>query len=73
MADLAATGDLPTGPDITSFLHVDDAASAAAAALHWPTGPVNIVDNTPAPASEWTPSLRRVRRRTRSRHLRRPT
>ncbi|WP_329481691.1 NAD(P)-dependent oxidoreductase [Kribbella sp. NBC_01484] len=57
MADLAATGNLPTGPDITSFLHVDDAASAAAAALHWPTGPVNIVDNTPAPASEWTPAF----------------
>ena len=29
MADLAATGNLPTGPDITSFLHVQDAADAA--------------------------------------------
>jgi nucleoside-diphosphate-sugar epimerase len=57
MADLATTGDLPTGPDVTSFLHVDDAAAAAAAALDWPTGPVNIVDDAPAPDSEWTPAF----------------
>ncbi|WP_328526475.1 NAD-dependent epimerase/dehydratase family protein [Kribbella sp. NBC_00359] len=55
MADLAAAGDLPTGPDITSFLHVQDAADAAQAALDWPTGPVNLVDNDPAPATTWTP------------------
>ena len=55
MADLAATGNLPTGPDITSFLHVQDAADAALAALDWPTGAVNLVDNDPAPASTWTP------------------
>jgi nucleoside-diphosphate-sugar epimerase len=54
MADLATTGTLPTGPDITSFLHVEDAAGAAVAALSWPTGPVNIVDNDPAPATAWT-------------------
>ncbi|WP_350281214.1 NAD-dependent epimerase/dehydratase family protein [Kribbella sp. HUAS MG21] len=57
MADLAAAGKLPTGPDITSFVHVDDAATATAAALTWPTGPVNIVDNTPAPASTWAPAF----------------
>ncbi|TDW87576.1 NAD-dependent epimerase/dehydratase family protein [Kribbella pratensis] len=57
MADLASTGNLPAGPDITSFLHVDDAATAATAALTWPTGPVNIVDNDPAPASTWTPAF----------------
>ncbi|TDO68343.1 NAD-dependent epimerase/dehydratase family protein [Kribbella sp. VKM Ac-2571] len=57
MADLATTANLPTGPDITSFLHIDDAATAAAAALTWPTGPVNIVDNDPAPASTWTPTF----------------
>ena len=55
MADLAATGDLPTGSDITSFLHVEDAAIAAVQALNWPTGPVNVVDNDPAPASAWSP------------------
>ena len=57
MADLAAAGKLPPGPDITSFLHVDDAATAALAALTWPSGPVNIVDNDPAPASAWVPSF----------------
>lgn len=57
MADLATTGNLPTGPDITSFLHIDDATTAAAAALTWPTGPVNIVDNTPTPATTWTPAF----------------
>ncbi|TCC10490.1 NAD-dependent epimerase/dehydratase family protein [Kribbella soli] len=57
MADLATTGNLPTGPDITSFLHIDDAATAAAAALTWPTGAVNVVDNTPAPASTWAPAF----------------
>jgi nucleoside-diphosphate-sugar epimerase len=53
MADLA--GDLPAGSDITSFLHVEDAAIAAVRALEWPTGPVNIVDDEPAPASAWSP------------------
>jgi nucleoside-diphosphate-sugar epimerase len=57
MADLAAAGKLPPGPDITSFLHVDDAATAALAALTWPSGPVNIVDNDPAPASAWVPAF----------------
>jgi hypothetical protein len=42
---------LSAGPDITRFLHVKDAAIAAAQALNWPTGPVNIVDDDPAPAS----------------------
>ncbi|MGW7681973.1 NAD-dependent epimerase/dehydratase family protein [Kribbella sp. NPDC054772] len=57
MADLALAGQLPVTPDITSFLHIDDAAIAAAAALTWPNGPVNIVDNTPAPATTWLPTF----------------
>lgn len=52
---MADTGRLPTGSDITSFLHVEDAAIAAVQALDWPTGAVNIVDNDPAPASTWSP------------------
>ncbi|MGW1345907.1 NAD-dependent epimerase/dehydratase family protein [Kribbella sp. NPDC002412] len=55
MADLAAAGNLPAGPDITSFLHVEDAAIAAVRALRWPGGPVNIVDDDPASASTWAP------------------
>ncbi|NIK56796.1 NAD-dependent epimerase/dehydratase family protein [Kribbella shirazensis] len=57
MADLATTGQLPLGPDVTSFLHVDDAVVAGAAALTWPSGPVNIVDDTPVPASTWVPAF----------------
>ncbi|MFF0343349.1 NAD-dependent epimerase/dehydratase family protein [Kribbella sp. NPDC004875] len=57
MADLALAGQLSLSPDITSFLHIDDAATAAAGALTWPNGPVNIVDNTPAPATEWLPTF----------------
>jgi nucleoside-diphosphate-sugar epimerase len=55
MGDLATAGRLPLTPDITSFVHIDDAARAAAAALTWPTGAVNIVDDTPAPATTWLP------------------
>ena len=34
-----------------SFVHVDDAAAAAMAALDWPAGPVNIVDDSPT--TDW--------------------
>lgn len=40
---------------MTSFVHVRDVARAALLALDWPTGPVNIVDDDPAPATEWLP------------------
>ena len=57
------------GDGITSFIHVDDAASAAVAALDGPPGVYNIADDEPARASEWmavfaasigAPSPRRV-------------
>lgn len=52
MADkLVANGD------ITSFVHVDDAAAAASAALAWPTGAVNVCDDEPAAATEWVPAF----------------
>jgi nucleoside-diphosphate-sugar epimerase len=57
MADLVTAGQLPASADVTSFLHIHDAASAAAAALTWPSGPVNIVDNEPAPATTWLPTF----------------
>jgi nucleoside-diphosphate-sugar epimerase len=57
MADLVTAGHLPASGDVTSFLHIHDAASAAAAALTWPSGPVNIVDNEPAPATTWLPAF----------------
>lgn len=40
---------------VVSFLHVEDAARAALLALDWPTGPINIVDNHPAPGNDWLP------------------
>jgi nucleoside-diphosphate-sugar epimerase len=45
------------GEGITSFIHVDDAASAAVAALTAPSaGIFNVADDEPAPASEWIPA-----------------
>jgi nucleoside-diphosphate-sugar epimerase len=57
MANLAAAGKLPAGPDVTSFLHIHDAATAAVAALSWPSGPVNVVDDEPAAADAWAPAF----------------
>jgi len=46
------------GTGVWSFLHVEDAASAAVAAIDsTATGIYNIVDNDPAPASQWLPYL----------------
>ncbi|PRX66690.1 nucleoside-diphosphate-sugar epimerase [Nonomuraea fuscirosea] len=50
-------GDLAANDAVSSFVHVEDAALAAVAALDWPSGPVNIVDDEPAPAREWLPAL----------------
>ncbi|MEV8515414.1 NAD(P)-dependent oxidoreductase [Dactylosporangium sp. NPDC051484] len=40
---------------VTSFVHVEDAAVAAAQAVRWPTGTYNITDDEPAPAHVWAP------------------
>ena len=46
------------GAGYTSFVHLDDAASATVLALEKGTrGVFNIVDDEPAPASEWLPYL----------------
>jgi nucleoside-diphosphate-sugar epimerase len=46
------------GTGYTSFVHLDDAASATVLALEKGTrGVFNIVDDEPAPASEWLPYL----------------
>jgi len=49
-------GDFKTTTAITNFLHVEDAAIATVQALRWPSGVVNIVDDTPARAAEWLPA-----------------
>ncbi|MFC9973670.1 NAD-dependent epimerase/dehydratase family protein [Spirillospora sp. NPDC127200] len=55
IADRVRAGSLALTPAWTSFVHVDDAAAAALAALEWPSGPVNVVDDEPATTAEWLP------------------
>jgi len=43
------------GAGLFGWLHIDDAVSATVAALDGPTGVFNVVDDVPAPASEWMP------------------
>ncbi|MGW7002447.1 NAD-dependent epimerase/dehydratase family protein [Streptomyces sp. NPDC054933] len=50
-------GSVEANDAVSSFVHVADAARAAVAALDWPGGPVNIVDDEPAPARGWLPVL----------------
>jgi 2-alkyl-3-oxoalkanoate reductase len=55
-SDLVAKRRLPiggTGGGQFGFLHIDDAARATVAALDGPTGIFNVVDDVPAPSSEW--------------------
>lgn len=59
-ADAARAGGLAATPDVASFVHVDDAAAAAVAALEWPAGTVNVCDDDPAPGTEWVPAFCRA-------------
>jgi nucleoside-diphosphate-sugar epimerase len=53
----AARGEVAATTAWTSFVHVDDAADAAVAALSWPRGIVNVVDDEPTHVDEWGPLL----------------
>ncbi|MBH1938796.1 NAD-dependent epimerase/dehydratase family protein [Streptomyces sp. AV19] len=53
----AFLGGVTADDGVSSFVHVADAASAAVAALDWPSGPVNVVDDEPARGREWLPVL----------------
>lgn len=55
IAERVLADELTRSPAWTSFVHVDDAAAAAVAALGWPPGPVNIVDDEPATGDDWLP------------------
>lgn len=48
-------GEITATEGVSSFLHVADAAQAAAQALEWPAGAVNIVDDAPAKGTDWAP------------------
>ena len=60
MAEQASRGELAADADVSSFVHVDDAAGAAVEALSWPTGFVNVCDDVPAPGREWVPAFCRA-------------
>jgi len=60
MAERGARGELAADGDVSSFVHVDDAAGAAADALSWPTGFVNVCDDAPAAGREWVPAFCRA-------------
>jgi nucleoside-diphosphate-sugar epimerase len=55
IAQRVRAGNLRPSPAWTSFVHADDAAAAALAALDWPAGAVNIVDDEPATTADWLP------------------
>jgi nucleoside-diphosphate-sugar epimerase len=55
IAERVRAGTLRPAPSWTSFVHTEDAASAALAALDWPAGAVNIVDDEPATTADWLP------------------
>lgn len=57
MAEQAHAGLLPATGGVASFVHVADAARAARLALGWPSGAYNVVDDEPAPGTEWLPSF----------------
>jgi nucleoside-diphosphate-sugar epimerase len=54
-ADDARAGRLVADAAVTSFVHVDDAANAAVAALAWPSGNVNVCDDELAAGTAWVP------------------
>jgi nucleoside-diphosphate-sugar epimerase len=55
---------------VWSFVHVDDAATATIAAIErGDPGLYNIVDDEPAPASEWLPELARIVGAPEPRHI----
>jgi nucleoside-diphosphate-sugar epimerase len=45
------------GEGVSSFVHIDDAAEATAAALAAPPGVYNIVDDDPSPQAVWLPTF----------------
>src|SRR5262245_31753813 len=48
------------GQGVYSFVHIDDAAEATAAALECPPGAYNVVDGSPSPQHLWLPEIGRA-------------
>jgi nucleoside-diphosphate-sugar epimerase len=72
MLELVSHRKMPVvggGDGVWSWCHVDDAASAAVAALERGSGVYNIVDDDPAPVGEWLPYFAEVIGAKPPRHL----
>ena len=48
------------GQGVWSFVHIDDAVAATAAALECPPGAYNVVDGDPSPQGMWLPAFARA-------------
>lgn len=59
-AEQARAGSLPADGNVTSFVHVADAAAAAVEALSWAPGVLNVCDDEPAAGAEWVPAFCRA-------------
>jgi 2-alkyl-3-oxoalkanoate reductase len=63
MGDQVRQQQLPIigeGQGVYSFVHIDDAAGATAAALECPPGPYNVVDGNPSPQHFWLTAFARA-------------
>jgi nucleoside-diphosphate-sugar epimerase len=62
-ADQVRAGEVEiigAGEGVWSWIHIDDAAAATAAALTIPPGVYHIVDDDPSPVSRWLPAFARA-------------
>lgn len=55
IAEKVRNQEMKATDGIMSFLHIADAARVTLAALEWPNGAVNIVDDEPVPGTVWLP------------------
>lgn len=55
VAQRAKAGNLEATDAVTSFVHLKDSGTATAAAIDWPVGAYNVVDDEPAAATDWAP------------------
>lgn len=54
-AEQVRRGEMTANENVTSFVHIEDAALSTHLALTWPGGIYNIADDEPAAASDWLP------------------
>lgn len=57
MAAQARLGQLTATKGVSSFVHIEDAATASVDALQWPSGHYNVTDGEPAAGTDWLPAF----------------